>query len=250
MCLIGFDWQPGSATPLRVLANRDEFHARPTTALAWWPEGDILAGRDLQAGGSWMGITRSGRFAALTNLRDPSQRKADAPSRGQLVVDFLRSPLGSSAWLRALQHGTVHYQGFNLLVYDGRLLLGYESSGQRMIRFGRGLHAVSNAGFDTPWPKVQALKAGMATAGTDEAALFALLADRRLAPDPQLPHTGVPLEWERLLSAAFICSPGYGTRSSSLLRLGSDGADFIERRFEHGKPAGESRQTVRFAGLT
>lgn len=250
MCLIGFDWQPGSARPLRVLANRDEFYARPTAPLAWWAEGDILAGRDLQAGGSWMGISRSGRFAALTNVRDPSRQQAGAPSRGQLVVDALRSTLSASATLDALRERAAACNPFNLLIYDGRHLLGYESTGERLLRFGRGIHAVSNAGFDTAWPKLQRLKAGMRTVGEDEAALFALLADTSLAPDAQLPHTGVPLEWERLLSAIFIRSEHYGTRSTSLLTLGREEAEFIERSFEDGQASGERRYALRFTGLT
>ncbi|MGQ5522778.1 NRDE family protein [Chitinimonas sp. PSY-7] len=250
MCLIGFEWQPGTNIPLRVAANRDEFYARPTAALAWWPEGDILAGCDLQAGGTWMGVSADGRFAALTNYRNPSANKVDAPSRGQLVVDFLRERGSAAQYLAVLREQAGRYNGFNLLVYDGRQLLAYESYTDRLLRFGRGIHAVSNAGFDTPWPKLNKLKASLAEAGQDTSALFAVLENADLAPDSQLPGTGVPLVLERALSAIFIQTPTYGTRGSSLLVLSREGAEFIERRFENGKFTEENHFKFEFSGLT
>ncbi|WP_374358343.1 NRDE family protein [Chitinimonas sp.] len=240
MCLIAFAWNPGSPEPLLVIANRDEHYARPTAALGWWDDGQILAGRDLQAGGSWMGLSRSGRFAALTNYRDPSRHQPDARSRGALVVDFLRGDGSASDYIRRLRGEAAAYNDFNLLLFDGAKLLGYESRADRCLRFGRGAHAVSNACFDTPWPKVERLKAGLAAAGALDDDLQALLRDRSLAPDAQLPHTGVPLEWERALSAIFIRTPTYGTRSSAIVRLGRNQARFREWTFDHGEPAGQS----------
>lgn len=237
MCLIAFAWNPASEQPLLVVANRDEFYARPAAPLDWWDGADILAGRDLQAGGAWMGATRTGRFAALTNYRDPRRHKAHAPSRGALVADFLAGGDSAADFVRALRERAAQYNDFNLLLFDGQQLLGYESLGDRTLRFGRGVHAVSNAQFDTPWPKVDALKAAVPLAADDDA-LLALLADGGIAPDERLPQTGVPLEWERALSAAFIRTPEYGTRSSSLLRLGRTQAMFTERRFERGEFAG------------
>lgn len=241
MCLIAFAWNPGSPQSLLVAANRDEQYARPTAPLAWWEGSPILAGRDLKAGGTWMGVTPTGRFAALTNYRDPASIKPEAPSRGALVTDFLAGDDSAADYLHALRESAGRYNDFNLLLYDGRSLLGYESRGDRTLRFGRGIHAVSNAHFDTPWPKVEALKIGVATAQHDDAALFALLSDAHTAPDARLPSTGVPIAWERGLSAAFIRMPGYGTRGSSVLRIGPDMVAFEERRFEQGEAAGASR---------
>ncbi|GAB3262071.1 NRDE family protein [Chitinimonas naiadis] len=241
MCLIAFQWNPDSASPLLVVANRDEFYARPAAAADWWDDGMTLAGRDLKAGGTWMGVTRQGRFAALTNYRDPSRVKADAPSRGALVAAFLQGQASSADFIGVLRLDAPRYNDFNLLLYDGQRLLGYESRQDRTLRFGRGIHAVSNAGFDTPWPKVEILKAGLARDAADDDALLALLADPRRAEDSRLPQTGVPLEWERALSAAFIRTPDYGTRASSLVRLGGGRVAFTERRFTGGEPAGESR---------
>lgn len=234
MCLIAFHWNPESDAPLLIAANRDEFYARPTAALAWWDDQPILAGRDLQGGGTWMGLHAQGRFAALTNYRDPAQQKANARSRGELVVAFLASKLAAADFIAQLRSSADEYLDFNLLIYDGERLLGYESRFDRTIRFGRGIHAISNAQFDTPWPKVEALKLGLSGATTDDAALFKLLADDQIAPDARLPQTGVPLEWERALSAAFIRSPSYGTRSSSVVRLSRSGARMTERRFDAG----------------
>ena len=236
MCLIAFSWQPDSEQPLVVAANRDEFHARPTAPLGWWPDNAILAGRDLKGGGTWMGVTRNGRFAALTNYRDPTRQLADAPSRGALIVDFLQSDAPASRFIADLRPAAPAYNDFNLLVYDGSRLLGYESRHDCTLRFGRGVHAVSNARFDTPWPKVEALKAGLAHTLDDDDALFALLADDRVAPDERLPKTGVSQDWERALSAALIKTPTYGTRSSSLVRLGRQHVAFVEHQWLEGQP--------------
>jgi len=241
MCLIGFLWQPEAEQPLVVAANRDEFYARPTAPAGWWDDANTLGGRDLQAGGTWMGVSRQGRFAALTNYRDPRRIKPQAPSRGALVAAFLQGEASTADYIAALRGKIADYNDFNLLLYDGQRLLGYESHTDRTLRFGRGVHGVSNAGFDSAWPKLEALKAGLALRADDDAALFALLADPRLAEDARLPQTGVSLEWERALSAAFIRTPEYGTRASSLLRLGLDRVILTERRFERGEPAGESR---------
>jgi uncharacterized protein with NRDE domain len=241
MCLIVFCWQPGSATPLVVAANRDEYYARAAAPLAWWPGDRVLAGRDLRAGGSWMGVSRDGRFAALTNYRDPSRHRADAPSRGALVTDFLAGDGSGGEQIARLRDARIPYNDYNLLLYDGRQLLGYESRGDRTVRFGRGVHGVSNAAFDTPWPKVEALKAGLAGALDEDESLLGLLRDERMAPDGQLPHTGVPLELERGLSAAFIRLPGYGTHSSSVVRIGLGGITFSEWRYAQGEPDGLTR---------
>ncbi len=239
MCLIAWDWQPGSDTPLLLLGNRDEFYARPARPLHWWDGAQILAGQDLQGGGTWLGINRQGHLAALTNFRAPQAARTGTPSRGELVTGFLQGPLGATAYLEQLRARAHDYNPFNLLVYDGTELLGLESRGAHILRLPPGIGAVSNADFQTPWPKLTALKKELhdhiQQGATDTTSLLALLHHRNLAPDASLPHTGVPLELERALSAAFIATPGYGTRASSVVRLGGGHAEFTEQRFDaHG----------------
>lgn len=235
MCLIAWNWQPGSATPLLLLGNRDEFYARPAEPLHHWVGASILAGRDVHAGGTWLGVGPGGRLAALTNYRSAVPARKDAPTRGQLVTDFLQSPLDAGAYLRTLQAHASAYNPFNLLVFDGHTLLGLESRGARIVTLQPGMGAVSNADFHTPWPKLHQLSTGLAACvargATRDEHLWPLLQSRTLAEDGELPHTGVPLELERALSAVFIATPAYGTRACSVLRVESGGVHFSERRF-------------------
>jgi uncharacterized protein with NRDE domain len=244
MCLIAFHWDPGGPVPLVLAANRDEFYARPTASLAWWEGGRLLAGRDLQAGGTWLGLAPDGRFAALTNHRDPALTRPDRASRGQLPVRFLEGGRPAAAFLDALRSEAADFNPFNLLLFDGRDLLGYESRRDRIVLLQPGIHAVSNGPFDAPWPKVEALKAGLAAHGADDEALLGLLADARPYPDDRLPQTGVPLDLERALSPAFIRMATYGTRASTLLRLGRDAVSILEQRFTFDGP--EARSAFRF----
>ena len=240
MCLIAWHWQPGRSNQLLLVANRDEFYARPTAALQWWEDADILAGRDLQAGGTWLGVSRSGRLAALTNHRDPTRQRADAPSRGELVSGFLRSNVSAEAYLRELSQRATDYNPFNLLVYDGTQLLGLESRHARVLSLPDGVGAVSNADFQTPWPKLNGLTNGLqqqlGQGQTSDAELLALLQDRRVAADADLPATGVPLPLERALSAAFVALPDYGTRACSVVRLSADHVEFTEQGFDASGP--------------
>lgn len=238
MCLIAWNWQPGSATPLLLLGNRDEFYARPAAPLQPWADAPILAGRDLQAGGTWLGVARGPtgmRLAALTNYRSATPPRSDAPSRGDLVAGFLRSPQSAEAYLQSLQAQAGAYNPFNLLVFDGQTLLGLESRGARIVRMEPGLGAVSNADFHTPWPKLRQLRNGLeeqlARGEMEDEHLWSLLQSRRVATDAALPKTGVPLELERALSAVFIATPNYGTRASSVVRLTTHTATFSERRY-------------------
>lgn len=240
VCLIAFHWQPGGPTPLLVAANRDEFYARPTAPMAWWEDRRILAGRDLEAGGTWLGLTPAGRFAALTNHRDPKASRTGTPSRGQLPVRFLECESSAAAFLDELGAEAGVFNPFNLLLYDGRNLLGYESRQDRRVAFSPGIHAVSNGAFDEPWPKVRVLKAGLAAGQVDDEALLALLAEARAYGDDQLPQTGVALEWERALSPAFIRTPTYGTRASTILRLGLETVTVLEQGFAREGPEGRS----------
>jgi uncharacterized protein with NRDE domain len=244
MCLIAFQWQPDGPTPLVLAANRDEFYERPTAPLAWWEGDRILAGRDLRAGGTWLGVTREGRLAAITNHRDPAQARPDRASRGGLPVAFLAGGLGARVFVEQLGAQAEGYNPFNLLLYDGRDLLGYESRRDRIVPFAPGIHAVSNGDFDEPWPKVERIKAGLAQGLGDDEGLLALLGESEPFEDGRLPHTGVSLEWERGLSPAFVRLPTYGTRASTVLRLGRESASVLEQRFSHEGP--EGRQTFRF----
>jgi len=223
MCLVLVVWRMHPQYPCLVAANRDEFHARPTAGAGWWPDHPaILAGRDLQAGGTWLGLTRTGRFAALTNYRDPEQRRAAAPSRGGLVTSLLESGASVAEGLAYLRGVGADYNGFNLIFSDGERLGVYESVPGSGRELGPGIYGLSNHLLDTPWPKVQKAKSRLEAALsdiTDTTPLLALLRDDRPAPDAQLPQTGVSLEWERLLSSAFVRAADYGTRCSTIIRI-------------------------------
>ncbi|WP_295957472.1 NRDE family protein [Rhodoferax sp.] len=260
MCLLAFQWQPDARAPLTIAANRDELYARPTTALQVWADGHTVAGQDLQGGGTWMGLHRpNGRLAALTNVRDPAAMRADAPSRGGIVTAFLHSGLGADDFAQELAETSDAFNGFNLLLFDGQLLVAFESRQKRHFQPAPGVWAVSNADFNTPWPKLVRLRSGLVSAlhthqaaasptiaPALEATLWPLLADTRMANDAELPATGVSLALERTLSAAFICTPHYGTRASTLVHHARDRVQIIERSFGAGgvlEPTG----TVRLA---
>jgi uncharacterized protein with NRDE domain len=236
MCLIAWNWQPTSPNPLLLIANRDEYYARPTEALHWWADAPLLAGRDLQAGGTWLGISRNGRLAALTNHRDPSHARTDAPSRGELVSAFLQGHMSATDYLSQLIERATNYNPFNLLVFDGASLIGLESRHAKMVTMQPGIGAVSNADFLTPWPKLTQLKVNFHALSTQEqpsdAQLLALLHNPRTAHDDELPATGIALEFERALSAAFVTLPDYGTRACSIVRYQAGGIHFLEQSFD------------------
>jgi uncharacterized protein with NRDE domain len=250
MCLIAWNWQPDSATPLLLLANRDEFYARPALPLHWWDNEPVLAGRDLQAGGTWLGVSRSGRMAALTNHRLPVNDSDTRPSRGNLVADFLRGDMDAGSYLEALTWHADDYNPFNLLVLDGQRFMGLESRSKRVLDVPLGLGAVSNADFDTPWPKLIRLKAGLQAqlrrGRLETSDLLPLLQDMALPMDAELPSTGIPLALERMLSAAFVTSQHYGTRACSIVTLNRKQCSFFEHSCgEHGMLA----QTQQFFTL-
>lgn len=227
MCLIVFAWRVHPDYPLVVAANRDEFLARPASPAHWWADApDLLAGRDLEAGGTWMGMTRGGRFAALTNYRDPTRHLPGAPSRGTLVRNALTEADAADEHLRRVAAISRNYAAFNLLLGDGEQLVIHESTTGAVRELPPGLYGLSNHVLDTPWPKVKLARErlGAALAGTpDETALLGLLRDDTPALDHHLPRTGVSAEWERWLSPAFIRAPGYGTRCSTVILAGADG---------------------------
>lgn len=242
MCLIAWRWQPADATPLVLLANRDEFYARPTRVLTQWPGSPVMAGQDLEGGGTWLGSTASGRVAALTNYRDPAMMAAGRPSRGALVQSFLESSLSTEAFLLELRRYAGQYNPFNLLVYDGQTLAGCESRGDAFeaILLSPGVGCLSNGNFDSAWPKVTQLRDALTDALSEAEAtdqhLLALLDNREVVPDTLLPQTGIPLEMERALSVAFIALPSYGTRASSIVRVHTDSIYMLERSFAPGVP--------------
>lgn len=239
--------------PLVVAANRDEFLARPTAPAAFWPEApDVLAGRDLEGGGTWLGVTRTGRFAALTNFRDPSSRCPGAPSRGGLVSGFLTGSEEPEAYLARIAGEAERYNGFNLVAGGPSALFWFSNRAGRIERIAPGVHGLSNHLLDTPWPKVtrgrERLAALLARGDAGVEDVLALLLDRTRSEDALLPETGVGLEWERILSPAFIESPLYGTRVSTAVLFRADGSVELAET-THGEPApvhgGETR-TFRF----
>jgi uncharacterized protein with NRDE domain len=237
MCLIAWNWQPDSETPLLLLANRDEFYARPAEPLRWWDGGQVLAGKDLQAGGTWLGVGRNGRLAAITNIRVPVIDPGNRPSRGTLVADFLRGDQDSAGYLAALAQRADDYSPFNLIVFDGLRFMGMESRSKRVHPIVPGIGAVSNADFDTPWPKLVRLKAGLQALcqarRTEISDLLPLLKDLSLSDDSALPRTGIALELERALSATFVQSAHYGTRACSIVILQQKKVVFFEE--SHGE---------------
>jgi uncharacterized protein with NRDE domain len=230
MCLVALAIDQSRRFPLVMAANRDEFFKRPAARLGWWSPGtglpDILGGRDLEAGGTWLGLTAEGRMALVTNVRTGEPNDPDAPSRGDIVPRWLAGDLTSDRfWMRTALAG---HNGFNLVAADFRRGECFWASNHdaHPTRLERGVYGLSNASLDTPWPKVTALKERLraavdASESTDALAsvLFDALADRETAPDEQLPATGVPRDWEKLLSSAFIRSPdlAYGTRCSTII---------------------------------
>lgn len=240
MCLLLFAYRVHPAYPLVVAANRDEFHRRPAAPASWWPEGDILAGRDLQAGGTWFGVSRQGRFASVTNYREPSGQQPGARSRGELVVETLRTEQDGHAWLRALAARGQQYNGFNLLFGSIDGIFSYSNRSQQPEELAPGIYGLSNHLLETPWPKVLRGKAMLQRClEADEPlapeALLTLLGDRTPAPDRDLPATGIDRSWERLLSPMFIVSPDYGTRASTALLIDEAGeVTFMERSFDAG----------------
>jgi uncharacterized protein with NRDE domain len=232
MCLVLVVWRAHPRYPCLVAANRDEFHSRPAAPAGWWPgRPQILAGRDLEAGGTWLGLTRTGRFAALTNFRDPEQRRVQAPSRGALVTSMLESGATVAEGLAYLRRVGAGYNGFNLIFSDGERLGIYESVRGLGRELHPGIYGLSNHLLDTPWPKVQNAKGRLQAALddlTDTAPLLDLLRDDQPAPDALLPRTGVSLEWERLMSSAFVRAPDYGTRCSTIIRIEPAGRAYFD----------------------
>ena len=243
MCLILFSYKEHPGYRLILVANRDEFYDRPTLPLAAWQEApNVYAGRDMKGCGTWLGVSCCGRIAALTNYRDPANQNPQAPSRGLLISRYLKGTEAPERYLERVHKTGQRYNGFNLLVGDQETLWYYSNRGDGMAALRPGLYGLSNHLLNTAWPKLVRGKYHLKKILTREDAwsvddLFGVLSDRALAPDDQLPDTGVGRDWERLLSPLFITSPTYGTRSSSILLITDSGeVTFEERSFGPDSP--------------
>jgi uncharacterized protein with NRDE domain len=238
MCLILFSYQMHTDYRLILVANRDEFYDRPTAPLDYWTEHpDVLAGRDLKSNGTWLGVSRTGRIAALTNYRDPITHKQNAPSRGILVGNYLTGNSLPRQYLEAVRKIGHTYNGFNLIAGDGSGLYYYSNRSTGIQKLKPGFYGISNHLLDTAWPKVNKGKAYLRAQLTGREKIeikkiWRVLADRSPALDTKLPDTGVGLQWERILSPLFITSQDYGTRSSSIVLIEKSGKiSIMERTF-------------------
>ncbi|WP_426270689.1 NRDE family protein [Dyella kyungheensis] len=247
MCVIAFAWHAHPRWRLVLIGNRDEFHARPSLPLARWNQPAIIAGKDLEAGGTWLGVTDDGRCSVVTNVRDPRDPQLGR-SRGLLSLDYLAGDEDAVTHAEKLLRTAADYRPFNLLTFDAThaFYIGNRPDARAQL-VEAGVHGLSNADFNTPWPKTRALMEHLRDwieAGHDDefAPLFAALADPHGYPDDQLPDTGVGLERERWLSSAFIRGERYGTRASTVVAIGHDGRGVVvERRFgPNGHEDGET----------
>lgn len=250
MCLIAVAWRAHPRWPLVLAGNRDEFHARPTLPLApWEDDARVVGGRDALHGGGWLAL-RGARLAAVTNVREGRGGDAEGRSRGALVADFVASDAAALDAIAALAGEAEAYRPFNLLVHDGDTLAWTSNRhGAPVQVLSPGVHGLSNGPLGAPWPKVERLRAALADwlarDCDDDGPLFDALADDTPADDHALPDTGVGLALERMLSPAFIRGAHYGTRASTVVRIGLDTVDVIERRHgPGGVPDGVTRLSI------
>lgn len=242
MCLIHFNYNEHPIYQFILVANRDEFYSRPTKPADFWEdEPHILAGRDLLQMGTWLGVSKNGRFAAITNFRAPTLPERPF-SRGEIVKKFLTNPIQPNQFINQLENERDSYGGYNVIIFDGNVLLHYNNILDEKHEISPGTHSISNYSLNTPWPKVVKGKALLSKyvknhprkIQIDE--LFQIVMDREIAPDDQLPNTGVGLEMERKLSPSFIQLPHYGTRCSTVLLVDYDqNVTFVERTFHNGE---------------
>jgi uncharacterized protein with NRDE domain len=247
MCLITFANRTHPDFTLLVAANRDEYYSRPTRVAHFWEDvPGLLAGRDLKAGGTWLGITRSGRFAAITNHRDPSSTPAQPRSRGMLTLDFLTGSEPAASYLAAVNRVAGQYAGFNLILADDKGLYYYSNIERDPRRLDAGIYSISNGLLDSDWPKQRAASESLDSlipGAIDHARLAATVSNQLPVDDEALPDTGVGIELERALSAQFITTAEYGTRATTTLTIDHAGqVDFAERSFRAGgATAGQQR---------
>lgn len=259
MCLILFAWRVHPRYPMVFAANRDEYLDRPAAPAAYWADApSVLGGRDLEKGGSWFALERGGRWAAVTNFREGPRATAASRSRGALVRDYLTGQHSAAAYSEALlQEQAAEFPGFNLLLADAGSLYCLSNRNGGNIEVSPGIHGLSNHALDTPWPKVRKGRQRLAELMDAEqdalmAGLFEILLDRDQARDTELPDTGIGAEWERMLSAPFIVSKGYGTRASTVLLIDASGdAVFEERSFgDGGRESRRERYSLKLDGLS
>ncbi len=250
MCLILFAYQSHPEFPFILAANRDEYLNRPTEKLSFWEESPgLVGGRDLKSGGTWLGVSMSGRLAAVTNYREPGNEVSGAPSRGLLVKDFLMSDLSPSSFLDRIAEDAFEYNGFNLLVWENSKSAYFSNrSGKPGTPISAGIHGISNDLLDTPWPKVEVgmrmLRDLIESGRLNSQTMLDMLSSRESAPDDRLPDTGVGIKMERVLSPMFIRAAGYGTRSSSTILIDNDSIiSFVERTYDYD---GNIANTVEF----
>ena len=239
MCLIAFAWDMHPKYKLILAANRDEFYHRPTAKAAFWGDHpDLLGGRDLQAGGTWMTISKNGRFAAVTNYRDLSNIREDAASRGEIPTNFVNGTQSPTEFIQALHEDSEKYNGFNVLVSDFKETAHYSNYERKLNVLKPGIYGLSNALLDTPWPKVELVKDNFEKAinnSFNHQELLEVMMNDRIAPDEQLPDTGVPKDMERQLSAMCIRMENYGTCCSTIITVDRDGVvNFTEKSYPVG----------------
>jgi uncharacterized protein with NRDE domain len=243
MCLILFAYRQHVDYPFVVIANRDEYYARPTRDAHWWDDADIFAGRDLEAGGTWLGINQHGHFAAVTNVRETGGMNPGKISRGELTRSYLSTNQSAEEYLQQLSAHDQDYAGFNLLLADQQGLWFYSNRDHGVRQIEAGVYGISNGDFDEPWPKLSSGKAeleALLAGSMDTTELMAILTDHEIAEDHELPTTGVSLDIERLLSSRFIRSPDYGTRACSVVTIDArQQVSFSEQNFTDAEHSGE-----------
>ena len=234
MCLIFLSYHQNPKYPLIVLANRDEFFERPTEVASFWDGNKVLAGKDLEAGGSWLGITRKGSMAMITNYRDLANIKPKAPTRGKLVSDFLQGDLNTKHYLLGLDQSADFYNGYNIILGTLKDPWYYSNYQKKIYQLGTGLYGLSNELLDSPWPKVQKGKFELSELFLNDSlqtdTLFEQMRNSEQAPEAELPDTGIGLAMEKTLSPMFIKTEGYGTRCTTLITLDNSGNVYFEER--------------------
>lgn len=251
MCIIAFQYKSNPQYDLIVAANRDEFYERPTKAAHFWNTSPrIFAGQDEQLGGTWIGISENGRFAAITNYRDPQLNILKPVSRGKIATGFLLNNESASNYATYLRQIKDDVGPYNVLLYDGTNFLHYNNVINKVTKVEPGTHTLCNATLNTSWSKTEKLyeqfEATITNDHWTEDELFNILQNRTVAEDHELPSTGVPYEMEKALSPIFIQLPNYGTRSSTVIKLNKTGAKFTEQSFENGEPTIKQEQTISF----
>lgn len=251
VCIIAFEYKVNNQYDLVICANRDEFYVRPTKpAHLWETSPKIFAGKDIQEGGTWMGVTEHGKFVAITNYRDPNLEEVKTYSRGVIATNFLLGDVSAPDFAQQLQKDKDLYGPFNVLAYDGEDLIHYNNIVDEIQFVKPGIHCLCNATLNTPWPKTIVLAKDFGHILVQEKwsneELLHILQNEQLAPDRLLPKTGVSYELEKALSAIFVKMENYGTRASTIIKLNKNGADFFEQTYERGTPTTSVQSFIEF----